>query len=221
MSIHLPANHLFREVLGAVAGMAVALLIYLGFQQYSFSTLSGSLVDTSATESSDASPDATASIEAEAQERIAEREKVNADRLAALAFRHAASAASEPETPSAPETTTAEAPTVPGNLTAAVSERERLAQRAERYSETDAVGNPDTSPSIDTVSNTRELAGVPVSTAETVVQPQPVVSEQPPAVTPINQPLPASGPAEEGMIILALLAATAMIRHRRNATQAA
>jgi hypothetical protein len=222
MSIHLPTNHLLREILGAVAGMGIALLIYLGFQQYSYSTLRGSLVNT--TGSSSASTDATGGIEAEGAKRIAERDRLIAERLASLAARHASSSANETADAPSLEPVIADAPTVPANLTAPVSERERLALRAERIPTADRVAAEDVAPASSPASDSSssssatavsELAGVPLSPTETVIESSPAAAFEPAEVIPDNQPLPKSGPAENGMIILALAAAMAVIVRRR------
>lgn len=221
MSIHLPTNHFLREVLGAIAGMGIAVLLYLGFQQYSLVTLPGSLVNTSAPSSSAVSTDATASMEAESAERIAERERLIAERLAALAVRHSPSSASDSDSASSPASISSDAPTVPGNLTTAVSGRERLELRAERLTANGISGEPDTTPSADAEETPqREFAGVPASPSESVVDPPPAMVDQPEVPTPIDRPLPESGPAEYGMVFVAFASAFMIVR-RRCAIQAA
>lgn len=222
MSIRLPANHLLREILGAIAGMSIALLLYLGFRQYSFMTLRGSLVDVSATSSSAASADATASIEAESAERIAERERLIAERLAALAVRHSSSLSSGSESASSPSSVSPDAPTVPGNVTTIVSDRERLALRAERIAATDNADESDISASADiTETAPRELAGVPADPVETVIDMPPAIMDPPTVIVDVHQPLPESGPGEYGMAIVAFLITAILIARRRNTIQAA
>ncbi len=215
MRFHLHTNPIILETVGAVVGMIVAVLIYLGFQQYSFGTLKGSLVETTASSSVASVTDATASLEAAAAERTANRDQLTQDRLTALANRHPTVAG---DTPSVPSTTSAiDTPTTTGNLTTAVSTRERLAQRAARFPVVDRIGGSSTSATSETASAPREIAGVPMAPSEVSVTATASVTRQPTIIQiPVRRPLAKSGPTEDVMILLAFAGAlTVMLRKRQ------
>lgn len=218
MRFHLHTNPIVLETVGAVVGMIVAVLIYLGFQQYSFGTLRGSLVETTASSSVASVTDATASLEAAAAERTANRDQLTQDRLAALANRHPLIPDNNTQ-PASSTPSAIDAPLAAGNLTTAVSTRERLAQRAARFPLSDRIGSEVAASSTPAASAPRELAGAPVAPSESSVTAAASVTRQPTIIQiPIRRPLAKSGPAEDIVMLLAFAGTlTVMLRKRQMA----